>query len=73
MYDLGSVSEFEVSPDGLLRKNGRIVPMPEGMPGSAPALLDVRALGSVDANAEAARRHMQLAQTPQPTASLARS
>ncbi len=61
MYDPHPVSEYELTPDGYLRKSGQIVAVPP----SAGEAFDLRWLGnSQDADAEAARRFLQTAQTP---------
>lgn len=61
MYDPHSVSEYELTPDGYLRKSGQIV----GVPPTAGEAFDLRWLGSdQNADAEAARRYLQMAQSP---------
>ena len=62
MYDPQPMGEYELSPDGYLRKAGMIVDVVTEL--EAP--IDLGALGvpRSDADAEAASRYLRLAQTP---------
>lgn len=61
MYDRQPVSEYEITPDGYLRRSGRIMdisPNPESQ-------VDLGSISSSnDADAEAAKAYMRVAQTP---------
>lgn len=61
-------SPFELSPDGYLRRLGKVVELPRTLEGPA----DPHILGSREADAEAARRYLQMAQTPLQTVSISR-
>jgi hypothetical protein len=62
MFDPLAVSEYELSPDGYLRKAGMIVEVVS--PLESPVDLDALGIGRKDANAEAASRYLRIAQTP---------
>ena len=51
---------FVLAPDGVLRQDGKVI----DLPGESDLTLDPRLLGPQDADAEAARQFMRIAQTP---------
>jgi hypothetical protein len=52
--------KFELTPDGVLRQNGKVI----DLPAESDLTIDPRLLGPQDADAEAARQFMKIAQTP---------
>jgi hypothetical protein len=52
--------KFELTPDGVLRQNGKVI----DLPAESDLTIDLRLLGQYDADAEAARLFMRIAQTP---------
>jgi hypothetical protein len=61
MYDSQPVNEYHITPDGYLRKSGQIVDVSLNAEGP----IDLTVIGSMeDANAEAAKRYLRVAQTP---------
>jgi hypothetical protein len=51
---------FVLTPDGVLRQNGKVM----NFPAESELTIDPRLLGPQDADADAARQFMKIAQTP---------